>query len=134
MIIFFFFNDTATTEIYTYGHTLSLHDALPISPFWAKDVSVASPTPRHRGNCRRCAPSSAGSRKRGWRRRACSTGFAAPAWRGGCRHTQPRQTPKKSPMSTAMNTLLQGQRPAILPCRDTLTCLAGSHSLRGSEG
>src|SRR3546814_11396984 len=28
--LFFFFNDTATTEIYTYGHTLSLHDALPI--------------------------------------------------------------------------------------------------------
>src|SRR3546814_16553242 len=26
-----FFNDTATTEIDTYGHTLSLHDALPIS-------------------------------------------------------------------------------------------------------
>ena len=24
------FNDTATTEIYTYDHTLSLHDALPI--------------------------------------------------------------------------------------------------------
>src|SRR3546814_17918959 len=28
---YLFFNDTATTEIYTYGHTLSLHDALPIS-------------------------------------------------------------------------------------------------------
>src|SRR5213076_1344551 len=28
---FFFFNDTATTEIYTVGNTLSLHDALPIS-------------------------------------------------------------------------------------------------------
>src|SRR3712207_8768302 len=28
IILFFFFNDTATTEIYT----LSLHDALPISP------------------------------------------------------------------------------------------------------
>src|SRR6188474_3983080 len=27
---FFFFNDTATTEIYTSLHTLSLHDALPI--------------------------------------------------------------------------------------------------------
>src|SRR6266536_3501529 len=27
-LVFFFFNDTATTEIYT----LSLHDALPISP------------------------------------------------------------------------------------------------------
>src|SRR2546430_5253527 len=29
LFLFFFFNDTATTEIYT----LSLHDALPISPF-----------------------------------------------------------------------------------------------------
>src|SRR6058998_4428347 len=29
---FFFFNDTATTEIYTVMNTLSLHDALPISP------------------------------------------------------------------------------------------------------
>src|SRR2546430_17275391 len=28
LLFFFFFNDTATTEIYT----LSLHDALPISP------------------------------------------------------------------------------------------------------
>src|SRR3546814_5759761 len=28
--VVFFFNDTATTEIYTYLHTLSLHDALPI--------------------------------------------------------------------------------------------------------
>src|SRR3546814_11150225 len=28
----FFFNDTATPEIYTYLHTLALHDALPISP------------------------------------------------------------------------------------------------------
>src|SRR3546814_13391782 len=29
--LLFFFNDTATTEIYPYLHTLSLHDALPIS-------------------------------------------------------------------------------------------------------
>src|SRR3546814_2043003 len=29
-MFYFFFNDTATTEIYTYLHTLSLHDALPI--------------------------------------------------------------------------------------------------------
>src|SRR6187455_3870784 len=28
--LFFFFNDTATTEIYTVMNTLSLHDALPI--------------------------------------------------------------------------------------------------------
>src|SRR5213595_4270105 len=30
-IFFFFFNDTATTEIYTTEDTLFLHDALPIS-------------------------------------------------------------------------------------------------------
>src|SRR3546814_15862475 len=30
LVCFVFFNDTATTEIYTYCHTLSLHDALPI--------------------------------------------------------------------------------------------------------
>src|SRR2546426_7669833 len=35
MLLFFFFNDTATTEIYT----LSLHDALPIS------AAGSSPTP-----------------------------------------------------------------------------------------
>src|SRR5881628_2205187 len=32
LVQFFFFNDTATTEIYTSVNTLSLHDALPISP------------------------------------------------------------------------------------------------------
>src|SRR5210317_1771074 len=30
VFFFFFFNDTATTEIYTLSYTLSLHDALPI--------------------------------------------------------------------------------------------------------
>src|SRR3546814_4824571 len=30
-LFFCFFIDTAPPEIYTYGHTLSLHDALPIS-------------------------------------------------------------------------------------------------------
>src|SRR6266571_1629876 len=38
-IVFFFFNDTATTEIYT----LSLHDALPIS-----DDRAAAPADHHR--------------------------------------------------------------------------------------
>src|SRR5437016_11645157 len=32
LVLFFFFNDTATTEIYT----LSLHDALPIWPKWRR--------------------------------------------------------------------------------------------------
>src|SRR3546814_1273466 len=39
VLIFFFFNDTATTEIYTYLHTLSLHDALPI----LKGISLEIP-------------------------------------------------------------------------------------------
>src|SRR3989442_10720881 len=39
-LIFFFFNDTATTEIYT----LSLHDALPISSNWR--TSLHSPSLR----------------------------------------------------------------------------------------
>src|SRR5258707_4731020 len=39
LFIFFFFNDTATTEIYT----LSLHDALPISLPVATSTSVTSP-------------------------------------------------------------------------------------------
>src|SRR2546430_8878075 len=38
--MFFFFNDTATTEIYT----LSLHDALPIFP--GSDMHVATDTVR----------------------------------------------------------------------------------------
>src|SRR3712207_7338556 len=42
-LVFFFFNDTATTEIYT----LSLHDALPISSGWAtrsEGSSTSTPT------------------------------------------------------------------------------------------
>src|SRR2546427_2181824 len=46
---FFFFNDTATTEIYT----LSLHDALPISP----SASGRARCRRSRARCgTRCAP------------------------------------------------------------------------------
>src|SRR2546425_13334409 len=38
LLIFFFFNDTATTEIYT----LSLHDALPISPIETQQTQTFS--------------------------------------------------------------------------------------------
>src|SRR3546814_9304679 len=31
LLSYCFFNESSTTEIYTYVHTLSLHDALPIS-------------------------------------------------------------------------------------------------------
>src|SRR2546421_3349136 len=57
VLLFFFFNDTATTEIYT----LSLHDALPISQRSAIHV----------GNEQRVASASRGSRGgRGSRSRA----------------------------------------------------------------
>src|SRR5256885_6126377 len=46
--LFFFFNDTATTEIYT----LSLHDALPIS---RADAARAARRGRRRGPGRRAA-------------------------------------------------------------------------------
>src|SRR3712207_7798099 len=48
LLCFFFFNDTATTEIYT----LSLHDALPISA-----TGTGSPPSRPRKACRGSTPS-----------------------------------------------------------------------------
>src|SRR3712207_8257282 len=45
LVIFFFFNDTATTEIYT----LSLHDALPI---WRPPPGALAPRPSLRGGRR----------------------------------------------------------------------------------
>src|SRR2546422_8515578 len=50
---FFFFNDTATTEIYT----LSLHDALPISKFTRSSRCrwKSSPTVSSWGSAPRCA-------------------------------------------------------------------------------
>src|SRR5256885_11108549 len=42
--VFFFFNDTATTEIYT----LSLHDALPI---WCSITAARAPGTRSTGPC-----------------------------------------------------------------------------------
>src|SRR3546814_4445984 len=47
---YFFFNDTATTEIYTYRHTLSLHDALPISPAHAAGCERQRPGLAARGD------------------------------------------------------------------------------------
>src|SRR3712207_9206516 len=42
LYLFFFFNDTATTEIYT----LSLHDALPISPGPVRTLETRRLAPR----------------------------------------------------------------------------------------
>src|SRR5438093_7741427 len=45
-VLLFFFNDTATTEIYT----LSLHDALPISGIIAPNSVLMSPSSRSSRN------------------------------------------------------------------------------------
>src|SRR3712207_8244958 len=63
--VFFFFNDTATTEIYT----LSLHDALPISP----RGPAARATRARRAGCRqrRGARTSRPGRRRSARPWSC---------------------------------------------------------------
>src|SRR3712207_7045667 len=75
----FFFNDTATTEIYT----LSLHDALPISP-----ARAPPPRRRARGRPRRT------SRPRGSARRAVDTRAPSdePAHRTGSPLSQDRKS------------------------------------------
>src|SRR3546814_17326181 len=49
-------NETATTESYTYWHTRSLHDALPISA-----------SPGGGGDCPRCRPGWGSSGRARWR-------------------------------------------------------------------
>src|SRR3546814_11988681 len=46
--MYFFIEDTATTEIYTYRHTLSLHNALPISATPASIKRLERGHDRHR--------------------------------------------------------------------------------------
>src|SRR2546429_5339247 len=58
LFLFFFFNDTATTEIYT----LSLHDALPISSATGSRSSGPIVTPLARWSSRSSTPRSSGSR------------------------------------------------------------------------
>src|SRR2546426_10630115 len=82
-IYLFFFNDTATTEIYT----LSLHDALPI---WSR------PCPRSASRCRRPrAPPSTGRRSSWNRGRARRDSAPAPAAARGRseEHTSELQSP-----------------------------------------
>src|SRR2546427_4977706 len=59
MSCFFFFNDTATTEIYT----LSLHDALPIS----RPATSPRPSGSRRSSARRCSSSRGRRCRTPWR-------------------------------------------------------------------
>src|SRR3712207_7446771 len=62
---FVFFNDTATTEIYT----LSLHDALPIYPFAPRATLRRGGHARRCGGSRRCRAARQAGRARAPRRR-----------------------------------------------------------------
>src|SRR6476620_6599992 len=74
-LILFFFNDTATTEIYT----LSLHDALPISPVRRLECAAAAADARR------------GLRTHGPAQRRPGDPLRAAAWHGpGDRQPKPR--------------------------------------------
>src|SRR3712207_8127901 len=94
MSYFFFFNDTATTEIYT----LSLHDALPIYDRpWGSRRARAAARPG-RGRRRSCTP--------GRRSRAAASATAPAAGPSPCR---------RSPRSEEHTSELQSRQ--YLVCR-----------------
>src|SRR3546814_8143518 len=82
ILLFCFFNDTATTEIYTYLHTLSLHDALPI--LGKKDVAVPDVHAMH------STPNSASASMR--RRYTATTGCPRSIARRSEEHTSELQS------------------------------------------
>src|SRR6266511_281370 len=96
LLLFFFFNDTATTEIYT----LSLHDALPISPSgWRRTVPWSS-TPT-------------GWRARPWRRAA--TGWPR-WWRPSARRCSQRTETWTAPLidSAAPDAVIVNDVPLLV--------------------
>src|SRR2546427_13255539 len=89
--LFFFFNDTATTEIYT----LSLHDALPISSIAA---NLPHATSFSAGNCRES--------RSGWPSSIPSKG---PRWthrRGGCKRSEEHTSELQSQSKIVCRLLL----------------------------
>src|SRR6266699_1683063 len=119
--LFFFFNDTATTEIYT----LSLHDALPISGHAALDDLTEQPGPpmtrswrRHPGRRRMgaCETHSASHPHRGRKHTGTTSSnpplnpagaFLAPDHRPPLAHVQlvrPRQRPTRAPRAPGADT------------------------------
>src|SRR3546814_4565951 len=111
-LIFFFFNDTATTEIYTSRHTLSLPDALPISSLARARGVGRDPFLSRRPRCREA---------RLWHHRLCDGQPAQPGRirpegvRGLCR--RPRRSARMLYAERRNRLSAQGRRarPAELP-------------------
>src|SRR2546422_9376237 len=91
--LFFFFNDTATTEIYT----LSLHDALPIS------------TPRRSAACGFGAGRSAAG-SAGWR--GCDCTATTP--RRGCLRSEEHTSELQSRLHLVCRLLLEKKKKKLL--------------------
>src|SRR2546425_11570039 len=88
-LLFFFFNDTATTEIYT----LSLHDALPI--FGGRSGTHPTPTSARTVRGRSASsPTVDGSLRSGPGSRGALDGPGRGAPRGGW-HSAPRLDPRR---------------------------------------
>src|SRR5256885_8850141 len=124
MSIFFFFNDTATTEIYT----LSLHDALPIAHQRRADRRHRALCPRGRGGSRlgdrrwgaasRCAA-------RGVRAGQLGTAAGGAAAHGSVRLAQPgRETHGLDALVLAAVGLMIGSAPASATARSSARLIA----------
>src|SRR3546814_5024283 len=79
---FFFFHDTATPEVYPYCHTLSLHDALPISRTSRKASSPSAAWARALGSIRPCC-----------RTDRTATGVRTASSQGPSKNDRPGQNP-----------------------------------------
>src|SRR3546814_9339695 len=102
-----FFNDTSTTEIYTYCHTLSLHDALPISA----DERLLRRRRRARGA--RARPTTVGAAHRLCGRRSQAVDLFVPARRSGGVPAPARPVPRARPARQA--SLATGLPRGFLP-------------------
>src|SRR3712207_4404241 len=107
LLCLFFFNDTATTEIYT----LSLHDALPISPSRRRRSRSRRTRPRARGSScpRRRRSSPAG----GWARRARRPPPRGPARRPRGRRSEEHTSELQSRQYLVCRLLLETKKKTL---------------------
>src|SRR3546814_11723147 len=128
VLYLFVCNDTATTEIYTYGHTLSLHGALPISPPWPPPAhgprrssactARRGPASSRSGTTRKTSSSPPPARRR--RRRAASSvpwSSNTPNGPPGTARRHPPNTPSPCPPPSYRPAAPQLTRPTQLDSR-----------------
>src|SRR3712207_8981780 len=106
--MFFFFNDTATTEIYT----LSLHDALPISRTRAPLPSRARPGFQPSAASTPAARAVAASRAAGTRGATAGRGTAAPTREGRCGRSEEHTSELQSRQYLVCRLLLEKKKRA----------------------